>query len=61
MTKIIECFVQRANNELPFGYSAHSADDHVLIYKEDHPIYLFPHSDILNDITGCLDLLPEIV
>lgn len=63
MENIIECFIDRANNELPFGYSV-AADDEkrcVIVYKENTPIYLFSYYEIENDITGYLDLLPEVL
>jgi hypothetical protein len=61
MNKIIECFIQRANNELPFGYSVADDGTCVKVFKEEHPIYLFSYEGIESDITGCLDLLPEVL
>lgn len=62
LPKIIECFVDRANQELPDGFYAlpWTLNRAVTIFYDGQAVKVVPYDAIEDDIGWCLDRLKEI-
>jgi hypothetical protein len=60
LPEIIECFIDRANQELPKDYYAlpWTINRAVTIFHHNQPVFVFYYEYIENDIVGCLNELP---
>lgn len=63
LPEIIECFIERANNELPNGFyvAPWTINRAVTIFKGKEPISLVTYEAIEDDIVSVLDRLPAYI
>lgn len=63
LPRVIECFKDRANKELPYGFHAvpRTLDRTVAIFYGSKTVFVLSYGSIENDIVGMLDALPHYV